>query len=542
MNTSSFREGEMTKSPEIDHSSQDLIDRGRRRFARLPEPVKNFLRPAVNFVLSVGMIVGGMPVFEAHAAAPVVDNSAPKQGNELMLPYFWDHLQVPDKTKEVIEAPLPPNGAGPEMTLTEWQDFLKTHQLEIMATSDNTDEKGNVNEQFTVVQENGKDNIIYKTFKNPETGLFSEYQGISRIPMESVNSVLAMGKVLIAGGGENINSEKGVAKVCISYDAGKTWNQVELPFGPDGPTNQLLKVADTPTGPIVIANNASREDGIGQYLIKLNVDTKMPKILPINWQKDGQPGFNGGSASDLAITKIDNDTHTVEMISAVALNPDVRSGINLLSLNYETGEGIWKNVNSMTIDGTKTSLGMVEGKGWYRDPQNRLHVVASSLFNDTINDVILSEQSATSFNYAHLLDGRGIAGYIENSLFVRATDAILEPDGLHIIMAGGYSTSEERYSILIEMVNGEIKKIVKLLPEAGVLSRGLKRRQISNRNSWEVNIGGSALAVLVDHDPTLRWVDWGLGSGVTPAEPKPTPTPPEARPFKVFLPNLQKSP
>ena len=481
------------------------------------KPIKKVLSPVLRVVAGLGAFVLGVYSTDAGAVSPNEAVSSQEQGHELLFkgPSFWDHTGP--RSEWVAEAPLPPNAVGPERDL-KW---VEDNPQNLVATTELTGKEGNVTDKLTVKKQDGK-NILYKTSFDHDSKVFPEYQPVSEIPMGNVQSIVDLGKILIAGGEENHTKED--TKIVISYDSGQNWRTVNWPYGRCGGTVDLLKVSNT----VVIGNNGPSDPGVmSQFIINLDLDRQTEKVVPVRWQKDGQT-IDVGFASDMTIASVDTEKKKVKLVSNLSMS--IQQGINVFDLDYKTGEGTMENISSVMINGSKVGLDQLRGRGVYVDDKGNLHLKTSNSIMSYLYDINLVDKTAARLDYANLLDTKGIPNYLPGSLHIYHVDVYIDPKGnLLTKLVGGYGLSGNTQAVLVDL---ETTDFINLMPNKHSGGRSLRRMKINGRNVYEVNIAEYALATVVEGEKTARYVVGGLEN---------TTVPPQTTSSKVFLPNIQKS-
>ncbi len=362
----------------------------------------------------------------ASSPTPAIHEKLPTQNSQKALQEFARISTTPD------------DRYGPEVT----QEWLEQNPQGIKATSYVTDANGNVTKQFVLLD----NNRLYESDLDTKTGLFSDFQGLSQIPIDNPTSLITSsdGKIVIVGG--ETPKRSGITKLYVSFTGGKplpdgtNWQEITWPYQLSGGTNDLFRFADGN----YLGNNGNFEGGIGQFTISINQKSKIVRLQAASLATVQKTNLNLGSAYDLGVTAKGSTGTKVELASNGSLN--IQEGFNLIhDFDYTTGSGTVENVTTVKVNGVDTNLGFLYGRGQYTDSQGHMHFVTNNMDRNLLYDIDITTKTATESDYTSWFGGKNLQNYggIAGIMAIQIID-----DGQgnkHVWLGGGYNSTVDGF-------------------------------------------------------------------------------------------------
>lgn len=436
------------------------------------------------------------------------------------------------------------NTYGPEVT----REWLEANHQDILGKTDITDAAGNVIKQYVLVKKvydtyyNLWDSVLYETHKD-QAGLFTQYKAVAKAP-GNIRAIASStdGNIVVVGGENPMRSAMDSLK--ISYEGGKNFHDVPLPYGIAGGATNIIRINDT----TYLINNGNYEGGTGQAILTLDPITKGANIQTVSLETVIATNFNAGSAYDLEITNVNPLTHTAEFVSNASYN--LGEGIIKYKLDYITGQGTLTVTKTVNINGVETNLGLLYGRAIYIDANGHTHFVSSNPDRRLIYDIDMDEGTATQTSYANLLDNKGIPDYMNGGLDIIPVDVYIDQDGNpKKIYAGAYAVwggsrkigpravlLNEDGSIFFDL--GSLFNQLDPALQSGILrQRDVQKKTINGQLGYELNIWNIGKAFIplnpdgsLIPDAQIYFTDGGLETAL-----------PDPYPFKLHLPRVAKS-
>lgn len=356
--------------------------------------------------------------------------------------------------------------------------------LDILATDNVTDEKGDVIEQRVVV----RGNQYWVAKRNPATHAFPpEYAFTSIIPMENVSSMISSsdGKTIIAGG----------TGLCVSYDGGKTWENI--PESHPGPIASLTRFTDA-----YYLGNYMFQDK--QFILEIDQHIKKVSVQPV------VPSIN---AYQFRVASLDTPNNRAELIATSFPN-----GIGIMNVDYKTGLGTVRNITQTLVGDTLVDLNDLRGIGLSTVDGN-MHIKTSDIYNQLLYDMNFATNPpvATRLYYANIFNNHGVPGYTNGSPKITTVDVSTNT------IVGGYYTSSIDGKSRAFFGNLETTAFYDLSPNTESYIRlqpeGMQRLQFNGQKAYKL-VGWPYGQIVVPDGGVLISINRGLGK------------------FKVYLPSV----